>query len=127
MLGQNSASPVLWPLAVYSGIVLALVFSMITFSYFLGERHRRKRADEPYESGAAPTGTARLRFHIRFYLVAMFFVVFDLEALFVYAWSVTLRENGWSGYLEMLVFIGILAAALLYLWRTGALDWSTKH
>jgi NADH-quinone oxidoreductase subunit A len=99
---------------------------MITFSYFLGERHRQRQTGEPYESGVAPTGTARLRFHIRFYLTAMFFVIFDLEAVFVYAWAVSIRETGWTGYIEMLIFIGVLAAALVYLWRVKALDWSAR-
>lgn len=100
---------------------------MITASYFLGERHRERRMAEPYESGISPTGTARLRFHIQFYLVAMFFVIFDLEALFVIAWAVSIREGGWFGYIEMLIFIGILAAALVYLWKIGALDWSARR
>jgi NADH-quinone oxidoreductase subunit A len=117
----------LWPLAVYAGLVVLLVVSMITLSSLLGERHRERLTDLPYESGVAPTGSARLRFHIRFYLIAMFFVIFDLEAVFVYAWAVSIRETGWTGYLEMVVFIGILAAALVYLWRIGALDWSTKQ
>ncbi len=116
----------LWPLAVYAGLVLLLVVFMISLSSLLGERHRDRMTDLPYESGVAPTGSARMRFHIRFYLIAMFFVIFDLEAAFVYAWAVSLREVGWPGYVEMLLFIGILAAALVYLWRIGALDWSGK-
>lgn len=122
----EDAPSLLWPLAVYSGAVVVLVASMITISYFLGERHRQRQTGEPYESGVAPTGTARLRFHIRFYLTAMFFVIFDLEAVFVYAWAVSIRETGWTGYIEMLIFIGVLAAGLVYLWRVKALDWSTK-
>ncbi len=116
----------LWPLAVYFGAVVALVASMVAVSYFIGERHRDRLTDEPYESGVTPTGSARMRFHIRFYLIAMFFVVFDLESVFVYAWAVTVRETGWAGYVEMVLFIGILAAGLVYLWRVGALDWNPK-
>jgi NADH-quinone oxidoreductase subunit A len=106
---------------------------MIAFSFILGERHREKQTAEPYESGIVSTGTARVRFDIKFYLIAMFFVIFDLEAAFVYAWAVSLRETGWTGYREMLVFIGILTAALVYLWKLGALEWgafvkaSLKH
>ncbi len=117
----------LWPLAAYFAAVVVLVASMVTFSYFMGERHRNRLTDEPYESGVAPTGSARMRFHIRFYLIAMFFVIFDLESVFVYAWAVSVRETGWTGYGEMLVFIGILAAGLVYLWRVGALDWNPKQ
>ncbi|MDD5170681.1 MAG: NADH-quinone oxidoreductase subunit A, partial [Syntrophales bacterium] len=79
--------------------------------------------DEPYESGMPPTGTSRINFHIKYYLVAMFFVIFDAEALFIYAWAVAARELGWSGYIAIVVFIGILLIALLYLAETGALDW----
>ncbi len=119
----------LWPLAVYFFVVATLVAIMIALSYFLGERHREKQTAEPYESGIVSTGTARVRFDIKFYLTAMFFVIFDLEAVFIFAWAVSIRENGWSGYIEMLIFIGILAAVLLYIWKLGALEWGTfiKH
>jgi len=113
----------LWPLAAYFTAVVILVSVMITLSYVLGERHREKQTAEPYESGIVSTGTARMRFDIKFYLIAMFFVIFDLEAVFIFAWAVSIRETGWVGYAEMLVFIGILAAALAYLWRRGALEW----
>ncbi len=110
-------------MAVYFAAVAALVTVMIALSYFLGERHREKQTAEPYESGIVSTGTARVRFDVKFYLVAMFFVIFDLEAVFVYAWAVSIRETGWAGYAEMLIFVGVLAAALVYLWKLGALEW----
>lgn len=115
----------LWPLFVYFAAVLFLVGSIIGVSYILGEQHREKATGEPYESGIVSTGTARVRFDIKFYLIAMFFVVFDLEAVFIFAWAVALQEVGWAGYIEILIFIGILVAALIYLWRLGALDWET--
>jgi NADH-quinone oxidoreductase subunit A len=123
MTDYAPTSAVLWPLAVYFAAVAILVTVMITLSYVLGERHREKQTAEPYESGIVSTGTARMRFDIKFYLIAMFFVIFDLEAVFIFAWAVSIRETGWTGYAEMLVFIGILAAALAYLWRLGALEW----
>ncbi len=110
-------------MAVYFAAVVVLVTSMIALSFILGERHREKQTAEPYESGIVSTGTARVRFDIKFYLIAMFFVIFDLEAVFIYAWAVSIREAGWAGYLEMLLFIGVLAAALVYLWKLGALEW----
>lgn len=110
-------------MAVYFVAVVVLVTAMIAFSFILGERHREKQTAEPYESGIVSTGTARVRFDIKFYLIAMFFVIFDLEAAFIYVWAVSLRETGWAGYLEMLLFTGVLAAALVYLWRLGALEW----
>jgi NADH-quinone oxidoreductase subunit A len=112
-----------WPLGVYFLAVVIIVSFMIVLSSLLGERHREKQTDEPYESGIVSTGTARVRFDIKFYLIAMFFVIFDLETVFIFAWAVSIRENGWQGYGEMLVFIGILTATLIYLWRTGALEW----
>jgi NADH-quinone oxidoreductase subunit A len=113
----------LWPLAVYFAVVIFLVVVMIGLSYVLGQRHEERQTGEPYESGIVSTGSARVRFDAKFYLVAMFFVIFDLEAMFIFAWAIALREVGWAGYVEILVFIGILVAALIYLWRLGALDW----
>jgi NADH-quinone oxidoreductase subunit A len=125
---KNAASDtiLIWPMAVYFALVLLVVVGMLLMSYLLGERHREKQTAEPYESGIASTGTARMRFDVKFYLVAMFFVIFDLESVFIFSWAVSIRETGWTGYVEMLVFIGVLVAALGYLWRTGALDWGTK-
>jgi NADH-quinone oxidoreductase subunit A len=123
MTDYAPTSAALWPLAVYFAAVAILVTVMITLSYVLGERHREQQTAEPYESGIVSTGTARMRFDIKFYLIAMFFVIFDVEAVFIFAWAVSIREAGWTGYAEMLVFIGILAAALAYLWRLGALEW----
>ncbi|MCL4492451.1 MAG: NADH-quinone oxidoreductase subunit A [Nitrospirae bacterium] len=115
----------LWPLAVYFVAVVLMVASMMVFSYFLGQRHKERLTGEPYESGMPVTGSARLRFDIKFYLIAMFFVIFDLESVFIFAWAVAAREIGWAGYIEALIFIGILTAALVYLWKLGALDWGT--
>jgi NADH-quinone oxidoreductase subunit A len=125
MLDTAGTDTPLWPLAVYFGAVIAVVIGMITVSYLLGERHREKQTAEPYESGIISTGTARVRFDIKFYLIAMFFVIFDLEAVFIFAWAVSIRETGWPGYIEMLIFIGVLAATLVYLWRLKALEWRT--
>jgi NADH-quinone oxidoreductase subunit A len=125
MLDNPGTDTVLWPLAVYFGAVVIVVTAMITLSYILGERHREKQTGEPYESGILSTGTARVRFDIKFYLIAMFFVIFDLEAVFIFAWAVSIRETGWPGYAEMLIFIGVLVAALIYLWRLRALEWRT--
>jgi len=117
----------LWPLAVYFSAIVVIVAAMIGLSYVLGQRHRERATDEPYESGIASTGTARVRFDIKFYLVAVFFLIFDLEAAFLYAWAVAVRETGWPGYAEVLIFTGVLAAALAYLWRLGALDWGKRR
>jgi NADH-quinone oxidoreductase subunit A len=117
----------LWPLAVYCAAIVMIVASLIGLSYVLGQRHRERATAEPYESGVAATGTARVRFDIKFYLVAVFFLIFDLEAAFLYAWAVAVRETGLAGYAEVLIFTGVLAAALAYLWRLGALDWGRQR
>ena len=115
----------LWPLAIYVAAVLVLAAAMIGLSYILGERHVGRSTGEPYESGLVPTGAAWIRFDVKYYLIAMFFVIFDLESIFIFAWAVAVKEAGWGGYLAIVIFIGILMAVLFYLWRMGALDWGT--
>lgn len=111
-----------WPFIIFAVIVIALAGIMIGLSYFLGEHHKEKTTDDPYESGIAPTGDARLRFSSGFYLIAMFFVIFDLDAAFIFLWAVSFRELGLPGYLGILVFIGILVILLVYEISIGALD-----
>ncbi len=118
----------LWPLAVYSILVILLVGGMLAISYPLGQRHQERATGSPYEAGILSEGSARVRHSATFYLVAVFFVIFDLEAVFIVAWAVAGRELGWAGYWEIFIFIVVLVAALAYLWRLGALDWgSTKR
>ena len=117
-------SPELWPILLYFAVVLLLVASMLALSFVLGEKHRDRATGSPYEAGIVSEGSARVRLSSKFYLVAMLFVIFDLEAVFVFAWAVASRELGWPGYFEVLVFIAVLVGALLYLWRVGALDWA---
>jgi NADH-quinone oxidoreductase subunit A len=116
----------LWPFAVYFLAVLAVVAGMIGISALLGERHREQATDEPYESGIAVTGSAQIRLPVQFYLIEMLFVIFDLEAVYMFAWAVAAPEAGWLGFGEMLVFIAVLFIVLAYLWRVGALDWGTS-
>ncbi len=116
----------LWPLVLYFVLAVILIAALVALSYILGERHRARAADEPFESGIVTVGYARFRIAAKYYLVAMFFVIFDVEALFLYAWAVSARETGWTGYVEALIFIIILLAALLYLWRLGALDFGPE-
>lgn len=113
----------IWPLAVYFGVALLIVVAMISVSYVLGQRHSEPATRSPFESGIVSTGSAHVRLSVKFYLIAMFFVVFDLEAAFIFLWAVGGRELGWAGYDELLIFVGVLAATLAYLWRTGTLDW----
>jgi NADH-quinone oxidoreductase subunit A len=124
---QSPVSAPVWPLAVYFVAVVILAAIMLVLSYILGERHGERATGQAYESGMLPTGSARLRLSVKFYLLAMFFVIFDLESVFIFAWAVAFRELGWIGYAEVLFFIGVLLAALIYLWRIGALDWGTTR
>lgn len=117
----------LWPLLVYFIIVVILAVGMLAVAYFIGERHRQPATIEPYESGMIPTGSARIRFPAEFYLIAMFFVLFDLETVFIVSWAIAMRELGWAGFYAALIFIGVLVVALIYLWRVGALDWGPKR
>ena len=117
----------LWPLAVYAVIVGMLVVAMLGLSYVLGQRHQDRATGSPYEAGILSEGSARVRFPVKFYLVAMFFVIFDLEAVFIFGWAIAVRETGWNGYAEVLLFIMVLLATLAYLWRVGALDWRQRN
>ena len=116
----------LWAIVVYFGLILILVGIMLVVPHFLGQRHKERATSLPYESGIASTGTARLRVDIQFYLVAVVFLIFDLETAFVLAWAIAFKQLGWAGFVEILVFIGLLALMLLYLYRVGALDWRKK-
>ena len=117
----------LWPLVLYAACAVALVIVMLALSALLGERHHEPATGIPYEGGIAATGTARVPFPAKFYLVAMFFVIFDLESAFLFGWAIAARRLGWPAYIEMIVFVGVLVVTLWYLARTGALDWSPRE
>ena len=117
----------LLPLIIYFGAVLFITAVMLGGAFFLGQRHSAKACDEPFESGVVPTGDVNIRFSVHFYLLAIFFVIFDMETVFLFAWSVALKQAGWSGFIEALIFISVLLAALIYLWAIGALDWRTRR
>lgn len=119
----------LWPLVAYFAAVLGIVAVMMGGSHLLGERSRNptKATLQAFESGIVAAGSPSLRFSVGFYLVAIFFVIFDIEAVFIFAWAIAFRESGWAGYVEILIFIAVLLAALAYLWKIGALDWRTTR
>jgi NADH-quinone oxidoreductase subunit A len=114
----------IWPLVAYFGFVIFLVIAVLIASYLLGPRHSEPATGEPYEGGIVSEGSARVRVSVKYYLIAMFFVVFDLEAVFLFAWAGAVRELGWAGYCEVLGFVAVLFATLIYLWKIGALDWT---
>ncbi len=117
----------LWPLVVYFFGVIALVLIVLGLSSLLGEKSKMRRATiEPFESGVVSVGNAQVPISVEFYLVAMFFVIFDLETVFIFAWAVAFYELGWFGYLAVSVFVFVLVIALIYEWKSGALDWGVK-
>jgi len=111
------------PLLIFVLIVLGLVGALVTLSFVLGPTRPSKRKLAPYESGIIPDTPAQRRISVRFYLTAMLFIIFDVEAIFFYPWAVLLRQLKWFGLIEMLVFMGILGIALAHIWRKGGLDW----
>ena len=113
-----------WAFGAYLLVVAVVCALMLTLSWLLGGRAWGRAKTDAFESGVVSSGGARLRLSARFYLVAMFFVIFDVEALFLYAWAIALREVGWAGFIEATIFILVLLAGLVYLWRVGALDWA---
>jgi NADH-quinone oxidoreductase subunit A len=112
----------LWPILVYGAIVLSLVCLMLGLSFVLGQRHSERATGEPYEGGILSAGSARLRFSSQFYLIAMLFVIFDVETIFIVSWAIAFQELGWYGYIGVMVFVILLFVVLLYEWRNGALD-----
>lgn len=116
--------PSVWPVLAYGAIVLLIVAGMIGLSYVLGERHSSPARNEPYESGIDPTGSARVRYGLRYYLVALFFLLFDVEAAIVFGWAVAAKTLGWAGYFIAVLFIVTLVIGLVYAWKLGGLDWS---
>jgi NADH-quinone oxidoreductase subunit A len=111
------------PLLIYVLIVLGLIGALVTLSFVLGPSKPHKAKLAPYESGIVPDSPAHRRVSVRFYLTAMLFIIFDVEAVFFYPWAVLLRQLKWFGLIEMLVFMGILLIALAHIWRKGGLDW----
>jgi len=116
----------LWALGVYFLVLLFVIAVILLISWLLGPHHREPATGSPYEGGILSEGSARVRLSAKFYLIGMFFVVFDLEAVFIYSWAVAAQELGWPGYWEMVIFIAVLVVALAYLWKLGALDWNPR-
>ena len=112
----------LWPLLLYAMVVVFLLAAILSLSYFLGQHHSDRATGKPYEGGIEQTGSARLKFSAQFYLVAMLFVIFDVEAVFIMLWALGFYELGWPGYIGAAVFIGQLAVVLVYEWGIGALN-----
>ncbi len=113
----------IFSLALYTFAVLVLIGAILFLTSWLGEKKQTAEKQRPYECGIIPTGLARFRYPVPFYLVALFFLIFDVEAAFIFAWAVAFDELGWMGWFRITFFILVLLLSLFYIWKKGALDW----
>ena len=123
----TSYTELYFPVLVQALVAMALAGGLLTVSYLLGNRVRNRVKDMPYESGIVPTGDARQRFSVKFYLVGMLFILFDIEAIFLYPWVVVFRELKMVAFIEMLIFVVLILSGFFYIWKKGALDWASEH
>ena len=112
------------PLVLYLLLAMLLAGVLVTVSVLVGWRRPSRAKQLPYECGLEPTGDAREPFSVKFYLIAMVFILFDVEAIFLYPWAYIFRQLSWYGFVEMMVYIAILLVGYIYLWKKGALDWN---
>ena len=116
-----------FPALVQIAIAVVVATALVALSYLIGKRVKDRVKDSPYECGIAPTGSARERFSVKFYLVAIVFILFDIEAVFLYPWAVVYRELKMFAFVEMLLFIVLILSGFFYIWKKGALDWSREE
>jgi NADH-quinone oxidoreductase subunit A len=121
--GLSPWEPGILSLAAYTFIVFVLTGLLLFLTGWLGEKKKTAEKERPYECGVIPTGSAWFRYPVPFYLVAAFFLIFDLEAVFIFAWAVAFEELGWMGWLRITFFIVVLLLSLFYIWKKGGLDW----
>lgn len=119
--------PGIFALTVFGILIIAFVASQLFIAAWLGEKRPSPEKSRPYECGVIPTGSARLRYPVPFYLVAIFFLIFDVEGAFILTWAVSFETLGWPGWMQMMFFIDVLLIGLVYLWRKGGLDWMPLH
>ena len=115
--------PGIFSLGVYTFLVLLLLTLILFLAAWLGQKKSSPDKLRPYECGIIPTGLARLRYPVPFYLVAIFFLIFDVEAVFIFTWAIAFRSLGWAGWLRISFFIVTLLISLFYLWKKGGLEW----
>src|SRR6202451_3653447 len=113
-----------FPVLVQAAIAIVIAGALVAISFLLGKRVKNRVKDSPYESGMAPTGSARERFSVKFYLVAIVFILFDIEAVFLYPWAVVYRELKMFGFFEMLIFVALVLVGYFYVYKKGVLAWS---
>jgi NADH-quinone oxidoreductase subunit A len=110
-------------LLIYSLLVFVLVGILLFLSSWLGEKKKEPDKPIPFECGIIPTGSARFRYPVPFYLVAAFFLIFDVEAVYILSWAIAVEPLGWPGWLQISFFIIILLISLFYIWKKGGLEW----
>jgi len=123
----GSYSELYFPVLLQALIAMTIAAFMLGLSYLLGKKVRNRVKDMAYECGIPPTGSARERFSVKFYLVGMLFILFDIEAVFLYPWAVVFRELKLFAFVEMLLFILLVLAGFFYVWKKGALDWAESR
>ncbi len=115
--------PDIFSLVLYTFMVLALIAVLLFLSSWLGEKKENPEKARPYECGIIPTGLARFRYPVPVYLVAVFFLIFDVEAAFIFTWAIAFDQLGWTGWLQMFFFVFVLLFSLFYIWKKGGLEW----
>jgi NADH-quinone oxidoreductase subunit A len=115
--------PGILALGAFAFMILVLVIALLLISSWLGERKPNPEKARPYECGIIPTGTAWSRYPVTFYLIATFFLIFDVEAAYIFSWAIAFDQLGWPGWLQISFFIAILLMSLFYIWRKGGLEW----
>jgi len=113
-----------FPVLVQAVLAMVIAAALVTLSYVIGRKVKNRVKDMPYECGIAPTGDARQRFSVKFYLVAMLFILFDIEAIFLYPWVVVYKQLKMFAFLEMLTFVVLILAGFFFIWKKGVLDWA---
>jgi NADH-quinone oxidoreductase subunit A len=119
--------PGIFSLTIYLVLILIFIASQLFIAVWLGEQKKTVEKLRPYESGIIPTGTARLRYPVPFYLVAIFFLIFDVEGAFIFTWAIAQGKLSWPGWLQISFFIVMLLLGLFYIWRKGGLDWGPTY
>jgi len=120
----QSYPEIYFPILLQAALAVAIAGGVLAASAFLGHRVQNKAKSSPYECGMVPVGDARGRFSVKFYLVAMVFILFDVEIVFLFPWAVVFRELKMYGFVSMLVYMLLILAGFFFLWKKGALDWA---
>jgi NADH-quinone oxidoreductase subunit A len=120
----DSLAQTWFPVLLQAVLAMVIAAALVTLTFVIGRRLKNKVKDMPYECGIAPTGDAQHRFSVKFYLVAMLFILFDIEAIFLYPWAVVFKQLKMFGFLEMLTFVILILAGFFFIWKKGVLDWA---